>query len=178
MESRTEHMQAFLELMRRTAIAIWIGSLVMLSFVVAPTLFRELPPESAGTAVGAILAGYAHLGVACGAIAAVLSILLARRSADGMSYRMAAALLALMIILTLYASEVIAPEAHALRTEMHASDLTPDEATSRRAAFGAVHRKSVLVHGAVLALGIVLLGFEARAHARLAARADAGRALD
>jgi uncharacterized membrane protein len=171
-------MHVFLELIRRLALAIWIGSLVMLSFIVAPTLFRELPPESAGTAVGAILSGYARLGVACGAIAAVISLLLARRAADGTTYRVAAAMLALMIILTLYASEVIAPVAHDLRAEMHAPGLTAEEAASRRAAFGAVHRRSVLVHGLVLALGIVLLAYEARAGVHWGSRAVAERERD
>ena len=161
-------MRTVLEFAYLAAIAVWLGSLVFFSFVVAPTLFRTLEPQLAGDAVGAIFPLYARLGVACGALAAVSAIALARRrKEEGVGgRRLVAVILALMLVLTIYAGEAIAPRAAELRTAMNAPGLDVATATARREAFMAAHRRSVAVNGAVLLLAAGLLFASARDAAR------------
>jgi hypothetical protein len=155
-------MRIVFEFMYRAALAIWIGSLVCFSFLVAPTLFAQLDSAIAGNVVGQILDRYARLAVACGAIAALSALGLARLDPERHAKRWAAAILAGMIVLTLYASEGIAPKARELRAAMHEPGLSEAAAAEARIAFGQVHRRSVMVHGAVLLLGASLLVLEAR----------------
>jgi hypothetical protein len=123
-----------------------------------------LPPTAAGDAVGAIFPLYARLGVTCGAVAAVSAIALARTRQEGdvTGYRLTAGVLALMVVLTMYAGETIAPRAAELRAAMNAPGLIAAEAAARRDAFMAMHRRSVLVNGAVLLLAAGLLLARAR----------------
>ena len=51
------------------AIAVWIGSIVFQSFVVAPTIFKRLPPESAGVVLRALFPRFFRLGLLCGLVA-------------------------------------------------------------------------------------------------------------
>jgi len=161
-------MRTVLEFVYLVAIAVWLGSLVFFSFFVAPTLFRTLEPRLAGDAVSAIFPLYSRLGVACGALAAVSAIALARkREEEGIGgRRFVAVLLALMLVLTIYAGEAIAPRAAELRAAMNAPDLDAAMATARREAFMAVHRRSVAVNGTVLLLAAALLFASARDAAR------------
>jgi putative copper export protein len=156
-------MRFTLEFIHLAAIAVWMGSLVFFSFVTAPSLFRTLPPEAAGDAVSGIFPLYSHLGVLCGAVGALSALGLARiDERSGNRRRLSAMMLALMIVLTLYASEVVAPRAADLRARMHAPGLDETERAGRRAAFAAVHRRSVGANGVVLLLGTALLVLRAR----------------
>jgi hypothetical protein len=67
-----------------------------------------------------------------------------------------------MVVLTLYASEVVAPRAADLRARMNTPDLDLEERTAGREAFAAVHGRSVALNGAVLLLGALLLVVKAR----------------
>ena len=146
------------------AIAVWLGSLVFFSFIVAPSLFRALPADMAGDGVSAIFPLYSRLGVACGALAALSAIGLARmRQEEGVGNgRLAAVILALMIVLTIYGGEFIAPEAAERRVAMREPGLSAEQEEGRRAAFMAIHRRSVAVNGAVLLLAAGLLAARAR----------------
>ncbi len=157
-------MRTLLEFIYLAAIAIWLGSLVFFSFVAAPTLFRALPPEMAGDGVAAIFPLYSRLGVACGALAALSAIGLARqRQEAGVGNgRLAAVILALMIVLTIYGGEFIAPVAAERRSAMHEPGLSAEQEAGRQAAFSAIHRRSVAVNGAVLLLAVGLLAARAR----------------
>src|SRR6266404_1023893 len=50
------------------ALGLWLGEVVFFSFVVAPSVFRSVPPLEAGRVVGAIFPRYYLLGIACGAV--------------------------------------------------------------------------------------------------------------
>jgi uncharacterized membrane protein len=49
------------------AAAIWVGSIVFQSFLVAPTVFRHVDDQSAGRFLRAIFPRFYKLGMACGA---------------------------------------------------------------------------------------------------------------
>jgi len=159
-------MRTLLELVYRLALAVWIGSLACFSFLVAPTLFRSLEPTAAGEVAGAILTKYGHLAVACGALAALSAIGLARLDPERPGRRRNALIVTAMIILTIYSGQVIAPATHELRLAMHESGLSESAAAERRQAFDRMHQRAMMVAGAVLLLGGVLFALDAHAAAQ------------
>jgi len=159
-------MRTLLEFVYRTALAVWIGSLAFFSFVVAPALFRGLEPATAGEVAGTILTRYGNLAVGCGTLAALASIGLARLDLERPHRRRNAFLVVAMIILTIYSGQVISPAAHELRTAMHEPGLSESATAERRADFDRMHQRAVVVAGAVLLLGCVLLALDARAAAQ------------
>src|SRR5580700_1638162 len=52
-------------------LAVWIGSIVFFSFVVAPTVFRTLKPEDAAALIRRIFSKYYLIGMICGAVGIV-----------------------------------------------------------------------------------------------------------
>ncbi len=143
-----------------TALAVWVGSVVFFSFVVAPALFRTFPTAEAGRAVGAIFPNYYLIGGVCGVVALVSALVLWLRG-GGALWVSSAALVAPMLAATLYAGAVVEPRAASLRQAIHASE--SERAESLRAEFGRWHRRAVQLNGAVLVLGAAALGVAAAA---------------
>jgi len=150
-------MTAFLRFIHLLSLGIWVGSVVFFSFVTAPTLFGALPRDLAGRAVSAIFPRYYALGGACGALALLTGLLLgARQAAWG---RLLAAELVLLLLMTgivVYAGRVVLPQAGRARLALPSLEGSPayDDAKAR---FDALHRRSVLLNGTVLVLGVVAI---------------------
>src|SRR5437867_865479 len=64
-------------------LAVWIGSIVFFSFVVAPTVFKTLKPEDAASLIRKIFAKYYVVGCVCAAVAIMCVGTLAMRRAFG-----------------------------------------------------------------------------------------------
>jgi uncharacterized membrane protein len=129
------------------ALAVWLGTMVFHSFLVAPTVFASFPRETAGEIVGRLFPRYYGLGLVCGALCAVLPFAL-WLAGKGTFWGQAALLGAAMWGLTLVAATVIHPRASALRAEVHAGH------EAQRAAFARWHRAAVLLNLAVLGTGL------------------------
>ena len=62
-------------------LAVWIGSIVLFSFAVAPTVFKTLKPEDAAASIRRIFSKYYLIGIVCSAVGIVsVGLLLADRS--------------------------------------------------------------------------------------------------
>ena len=147
-------MIAALRFLHLLAIVSWVGSILFFSFVGAPTLFAALPREMAGRAVSAIFPRYYLLGLISGAVAIASALILgAIAGRRDRAFAATIALLAVMLGLTLYADRVVRPRAAILRQALPGLEGTPEHAVAR-ARFDALHRRSVLLNGAVLLLGL------------------------
>lgn len=147
-------MSALLRTAHLLALGIWVGSVVFFSFFTAPTLFGALPRDMAGRAVSAIFPRYYALGAACGALGLLSGLLLgARQPAFGRLLACELVLLGLMTGIVVYAGRVVLPQAAQARLALPAIEGTPayDGAKAR---FDSLHRRSVLLNGTVLLLGI------------------------
>jgi len=151
-------MEFLLKYIYGAAVAVWLGSVVFFSFVVAPALFRTFPSAEAGRAVGAIFPTYYLVGSICGATAlGCASVLWFARG--GAIWWTSAALVAPMLAATLYAGAVIEPRAASLRRAIHAAEVEPGDAL--RQEFGELHRRAVQLNTAVIVLGAAVLGVAA-----------------
>ncbi len=152
-------MTATLRFAHLLALVIWVGGVIFFSFVTAPSLFGALPRELAGRATAAIFPRYYLLGTICGGVAILTAIGMGLRAGPAEAGSLRRAVLAELVLLvamtglTLYAGQVLLPQASAARLELAAPEGTPahDAANAR---FGRLHRRSVLINGAVLLLGL------------------------
>lgn len=154
-------MTALLKVVHLLALGLWVGSVVFFSFVAAPALFGALPRDMAGRAVAAIFPRYYALGGACGALALLSGLLLgARQAAWGRLLIAELLFLALMTGIVVYAGRVVLPQAGRARLALPSLEGTPayDRAKAR---FDALHRRSVLLNGTVLVLGVVSIALVA-----------------
>ena len=150
-------MTATLRIVHLLALAIWVGSMVFL-FVTAQALFTALPREVAGRATAAIFPRYYFLGGACAAAAILSSALIGWRAGSwGRVLTIEIVLLLVMGGMTIFAGQVILPEAAALRLSLPALEGAPafDAAKAR---FASLHGRSMLLNASVLLLGLGLLG--------------------
>lgn len=137
------------------ALAVWLGQVVFLSFVVAPQVFGSLPAEQAGSVMGLLFPIYHLVGHLCGAVLVGCALLLRRWSRPGGgTWLIAAAIAGLALLASLYAGFAVQPRTGALRPELHRPDAPP----AVRAEFDDLHRLAVELNGGILLAILVLAG--------------------
>ena len=137
-----------------TALAVWLGETIFLSFVVAPTLFRQFPAAEAGRVMSALFAGYYAVAYVCGIVLVALTALWWRR---GAIWKWACALAAIMLIAALYAGLVVRPRVGELRLLRQ----DPAVAAGAEEEFDRLHRLSVQLNAVVLLGGLAIAGLTA-----------------
>lgn len=156
-------MSTILRFFEFLSLGTWVGSILYLSFVVAPGVFATLGSRDlAGAAVGMALGRLHLLGLLAGALYLASRVALARSlSALGSA---AALLVVLMLVLTLLSQYGVSPRLAALRVEMGSVDATPQD-NPLRVRFNRLHRASVQLEVGVLLAGLVALFLTVRERA-------------
>ncbi len=131
------------------ALAAWVGSILFVSFVVAPIVFRVLGAEAGGRFVRALFPRYYAWGATAGAIAlpAYLGVPLSYPEYRGPLVAVQAGAIVAGILIMLYAGNSLTPAINAAR----------DAGPPQQARFDRLHRRSVRLNALALALGIGLL---------------------
>lgn len=137
-------------------LAVWIGSIVFFSFVVAPTVFKTLAPHEAGQLIRKIFPKYYVIGILCAAAGFVcVAILLA----DGVMGRIPAILSLLLLAAMggtdLWLRQAVFPQMNQMRDRIVASGEQADPVIETE--WKALHRLSVQLNGAVLLAALALL---------------------
>jgi hypothetical protein len=145
----------FLRFLMFLSLTVWIGGIIFLSFVEAPTAFHVLPSRHmAGTVVGHSLGILHWMGLFAGVIFLGSSMLLSSLT-TGSAHPLAArhVLIILMLLLTAVSQFGISPKMATLRAQF--GDLDTVAATDPgRVQFDTLHKWSVRLEVAVLAMGI------------------------
>lgn len=141
------------------ALGAWIGVMVFLSFVVAPTAFAVLEGPRAGDLVGALFPRYYATGVSLGVAALGAALFLRRRAQHPRAWTIAIVALVVAVAATAYAGGIVHPTARRLRTALQ----TPTAAAEVREDFAAAHRTAVLLNGVAMLAALVGLGATAGA---------------
>jgi len=148
-------MNSVLRFVQVFALGTWVGSIIYLSFVVAPGAFGVLQSrDQAGLMVGYSLARLHYMGV----IAAVLYLLAGLVLAPSLKTFLQPAMIGvvLMLALTLVSQTRVTPRLATLRTEMVSVDATPKD-NPLRVEFDRLHAVSVDLEGGVLLIGFAAL---------------------
>jgi hypothetical protein len=145
------------------SLTVWIGGIIFLSFVEAPTAFSVLPSRHmAGTVVGHSLGILHWMGLFAGVIFLGSSMLLSSLT-TGSAHPLAArhVLIGAMLLLTAVSQFGISPKMTALRAQFGDIDTVPATDPGRMQ-FDALHVWSVRLEVAVLALGLVVVYLTSR----------------
>lgn len=154
-------MRTFAQATFHLALSLWVGTLVAVSFLVAPAVFRAVPSETAGTVMGQVFPLYYAFTFGVGVVAAGAGAYLWRRAVRARIWRMIVPTLLGMLVATSYAGFVVSPRARELRPLLHRDPVDP----AVRVEFDALHRRAVQLNGLVLLLGlatVVVVGAAAR----------------
>jgi uncharacterized membrane protein len=148
------------------SLVVWLGGLIFLAFVEAPTVFSSglLPTrQMAGSIVGRSLDLLHSMAIVSGIVFLIASLLYSRM-ATGNARPLAGRhlVMVLMLLLTVISQFAISPKLHAIRAEAGVIDnLAIDNPL--RLEFGRLHAWSEKFEEAVLLLGLVALYTTARA---------------
>jgi len=144
------------------ALALWIGSIFFFAAVVAPTLFSVLPTRNlAGIVVSHSLSSLHWIGIVCGLVFLICSVLLALIEGGPTPFHRRDLLLVVMLLITLGTHFGIERRMNSLKAEMGVID-TISQDDSRRVQFNRLHKWSTKLEGSVFLFGIVLLFLEVR----------------
>ena len=155
-------MSSVLRYLEFLSLGTWVGSILYLSFVVAPGAFAILSSRyQAGAVVGMALGRLHLLGLIAGVVYLVARVGVAR-SLKALAGPAALAVI-LMLVLTLVSQYGVSARMAHLRTEMGSVDSTPQN-HPLRVEFNRLHRTSVRLEGAILLLGLVALFLTVRNH--------------
>jgi len=157
---------SFLRFLMLLSLVVWLGGLIFLAFVEAPTVFSPglLPTRHmAGSIVGRSLDALHYMAIVSG-IVFLTSSMIYNRMTVGNTRPLAArhVLIALMLGLTVISQFVISPKMRAIRDEVGVIDTLPLDSPAR-VEFNRLHVWSEKFEQAVLLLGLAALYFTARA---------------
>jgi uncharacterized membrane protein len=152
------------------ALVVWLGGMIVLGAVVAPTVFGVLeanaPGETgralAGAVFGTVLARFHYVAYAAGTVIVVTLAAMALVGPRPRGFAVRTTLVAGMLAIALYSGVVVTGRIEALQQEVGGlpSRLPPGDA--RRVRFDALHRLSTLLM-LINSLGaLALLSWEAR----------------
>ncbi len=154
---------SFLRFLMFLSLTVWVGGIIFLSFVEAPTAFSVAPTRHmAGTLVGHSLGILHWMGLFAGVVFLGSSMLLASLS-TGSAHPLAArhVLICAMLLLTAVSQFGISPKMAALRTQFGDIDTVP-ATDPGRVQFDALHVWSVRLEVVVLILGLAVIFLSAR----------------
>ena len=151
---------SFLRFLMLLSLVVWLGGLIFLAFVEAPTAFSPglLPTRHmAGSIVGRSLDLLHYMAIVSGIIFLIASMVYSRIT-TGDAHPLAARhlLIVLMLLLTVISQFAISPKMHAIRAEVGVIDNVPLDNPLRRE-FDRLHVWSEKFEEAILLLGLVAL---------------------
>jgi len=153
----------FLRFLMFLSLVVWVGGIIFLSFVEAPTAFSALPSRHmAGTVVGHSLGILHWMGLFAGVVFLGSSMLLSSlTTGSAQPFTCRHVLVLLMLLITVASQFGISPKMASLRAQF--GDIDAVSSTDPgRLQFDALHKWSVRLEGTVLVLGLVALFFTAR----------------
>ena len=148
------------------SLVVWLGGVIFLAFVLAPTAFSPglLPTRHmAGSIVGRSLDLLHYIAIVSGIVFLIASMLYSRMATGTVRPRAARHLLiVLMLMLTVISQFAISPKLHAIRAEVGVIDNAPVDSPLRME-FNRLHVWSEKFEEAVLLLGLMALYMTAQA---------------
>lgn len=132
----------------------WIGGMIFLVVIGAPSIFKVLPRETAGDVLGDIFPKYWIMGYLCGITALVTVVIISIKNQFYPWERIG--LLSFMTVLTFFLGLVLAARARKLRLQIRSERDTPQHGMLIRK-FRGVHKVSVILNVIVLIAGLAVI---------------------
>jgi uncharacterized membrane protein len=159
-------LMSFLRFFMLLSLVVWLGGVIFLAFVLAPTAFSPglLPSRHlAGSIVGRSLDLLHYIAIVSGIVFLIASMLYSRiTTGNARPLTTRHLLIVLMLLLTVISQFAISPKLHAIRAEVGVIDTVPVD-SPQRLEFNRLHMWSEKFEEAVLLLGLVALYMTAQA---------------
>ena len=152
------------------ALVVWLGGMVLLGALVAPTTFQvlqSLEPSTgralAGEVFGAMLARFHYIAYGAGGVLLVTLMAMARLARRPAGYGVRGAMVAVMLAVALYSGLVVLTRIDTLQRDVGGLASSLPAGDARRLEFDALHVLSTRLMMLNMAGGLALLYWEARA---------------
>ena len=154
-----------------TALVVWLGGMITLGLLVAPTTFGVLQSSASDPATGRMLAGavfgeilrrFHLLAYACGALLLVCLVAMKFLGPPPSSFVIRVAIVAAMLALALYSGFPVSREIAQIQAQVNGPMNSLPQTDARKVRFDRLHAMSTTLMTINMGLGLVLLYWYAR----------------
>ena len=151
-------MIATFEYLHALAVAVLLGKVVLLSFVVAPILAKNLEREPFGKVVRRLFPAYYMLGMAAAALGLLSLTVLGMIREISLSMHLAGGLWLLILAAETYCRSPLTPQSNAMRDRLKEQESRGAVDPVLQTAWNRLHQRSVYLNSLVLLAGLCLIG--------------------
>ncbi|MDE3049120.1 MAG: DUF4149 domain-containing protein [Nitrospirota bacterium] len=151
-------MASLIEYLHALAIAILVGKVVLLSFVVAPILAKSLEREQFGMVVRRLFPAYYALGMGTAIMGLVSLSALAMIRGTSPSLLVGGGVLLIILAAESYCRSPLTPQSNEMRDRLKKQEQRGAVDPNLQAAWNRLHQRSVYLNSLVLLAGLCLLG--------------------
>lgn len=151
-------MDSFLAYVHVLGIAVLVGKVVLLSFVVAPVLARTLDPEHFGTVVRRLFPAYYLVGIAAAAVGLIAVSAMGIIRGVSQTIVVSAGLWGVVLASEAYCRSWLTPQSNVMRDRLKEQEEWGSVDPVLKASWNRLHQRSVSLNTVVLIVGLILLG--------------------
>lgn len=151
-------MASLIEYLHALAIAILVGKVVLLSFVVAPILAKSLEREQFGMVVRRLFPAYYALGMGTAIMGLVSLSALAMIRGTSPSLLVGGGVWLIILAAESYCRSPLTPQSNEMRDRLKKQEQCGAVDPNLQAAWNRLHQRSVYLNSLVLLAGLCLLG--------------------
>lgn len=151
------------------ALAVWLGGMSVIAFLVAPTTFRMLEAADphngrvlAGALFGEVLRGFHLLAYACGVILLLSLLVIKFVGPPPRAFKVRISLVTLMLAIALYSGVPLTRALTSLQSSVAVPINRLEETDPRRNRFNRLHATSTALWTVNIALALISLAWYAR----------------
>jgi hypothetical protein len=150
-------MARFIDYVHALAVAILVGKVVLLSFVVAPILAKNLEPESFGKVVRQLFPAYYALGMGTAVMGVIAASMLAALRGMSVVLLVASGIWLIVLAAESYCRSPLTPRSNAMRDRLKDQESRGLIDTDLQAAWNRLHQRSLYLNSLVLLAGLCLI---------------------
>lgn len=151
-----------MEYLHSLAIAVLVGKVVLLSFVVAPILAKNLEREAFGKVVRRLFPAYYAVGIATAIVGLVSLSGVAFLRGLNTAPAVAVGLWTIVLAAEAYCRSPLTPQSNEMRDRLKEQESRGAVDLVLQAAWNRLHQRSVYLNSLVLVAGLCLLGLASR----------------
>jgi len=155
-------MAPLIEYLHALAVAILVGKVVLLSFVVAPILAKSLEREVFGTVVRRLFPAYYALGMGTAFLGLLSLSGLAMIRGASPSLLVTGGIWLIILAAEVYCRSPLTPQSNAMRDRLKEQEQRGAIDPILQAAWNRLHQRSVYLNSLVLLAGLSVLGLASR----------------
>ena len=151
-------LESLMQYLQALVVAILVGKVVLLSFVVAPILAKQLAPEQFGKVVRQLFPAYYLLGMgaAIGGLVSVTALLIIRGASPALSA--ACGIWLIILLAESYCRSPLTPQSNAMRDQLKEQERRGSVDPVLQASWERLHQRSLYLNSLVLFGGLWLVG--------------------